>query len=366
MRGRLLVVSHASVLPVNQHVYARLVELGWDAEIVVPSRWRHAYAPEAFEASALPALAERLVRVPVALSGRPQRHTHLASAAARIRRLRPETAFVEEELFSVAALQWSRALTRARVPFGVQAAENLDRALPLAARAIRRFVLRRADFVAARSPAAGALARRYGARGEVGLAPHAVPEWPDAPPARNGVFTVGFAGRLVAEKGVRELVRAAGRLGEGTRVLLVGDGPLRGELEGAGAQVLSGMAHDRMPEAFAQMDVLVLPSRSTPTWEEQFGRVLVEALACGVPVVGSDSGEIPWVVETTGGGVVVPEGDESALAGALATLRDDPTGRQRLADTGRAAVERLFGVDAAARALDDLLLGALERRNGNG
>jgi glycosyltransferase involved in cell wall biosynthesis len=77
-------------------------------------------------------------------------------------------------------------------------------------------------------------------------------------------------------------------------------------------------------------------------------------------VVGADSGEIPWVVETTGGGVDVPEGDRAALAGVLATLRDDPSRRAQLADDGRAAVERLFGVDAAAHALDALLQRALE------
>ena len=64
-----------------------------------------------------------------------------------------------------------------------------------------------------------------------------------------------------------------------------------------------------MAAGYAQLDVLVLPSHTTPTWKEQFGRVIVEALWCGVPVVGSDSGEIPWLIELTGGGLVFPEGD---------------------------------------------------------
>jgi glycosyltransferase involved in cell wall biosynthesis len=113
-----------------------------------------------------------------------------------------------------------------------------------------------------------------------------------------------------------------------------------------------------MPAAYAQMDVLALPSRTTPTWVEQFGRVLVEALWCGVPVVGTASGEIPWVIETTGGGVVVPEGDPGALAAALTALRDDPARRAELARTGRAAVERLFAAPAATDALERLLEGA--------
>ena len=67
-----------------------------------------------------------------------------------------------------------------------------------------------------------------------------------------------------------------------------------------------------MPALYREMDVLVLPSRTTPTWAEQFGKVLCEALLCGTPVIGSSSGEIPWVVTTTGGGLVYPEGDTPA------------------------------------------------------
>ena len=105
--------------------------------------------------------------------------------------------------------------------------------------------------------------------------------------------------------------------------------------------------------------MLVLPSHTTPTWKEQFGRVIVEALWCGVPVVGSDSGEIPWLIELTGGGLIFPEGDRAALAARLSELRGDPELRRRLAGNGRAAVERLFSVPAASDAFERLLVGAL-------
>ncbi len=104
--------------------------------------------------------------------------------------------------------------------------------------------------------------------------------------------------------------------------------------------------------------MVVLPSHTTPTWKEQFGRVIVEALWCGVPVVGSDSGEIPWLIGLTGGGLVFPEGDDAALAAALTELREAPELRRQLAGTGRATVERLFSVPAATDALERLLLHA--------
>jgi glycosyltransferase involved in cell wall biosynthesis len=193
------------------------------------------------------------------------------------------------------------------------------------------------------------------------VVPHAVPQWKLA--RRNTkarTFTVGFAGRLVPEKGVMDLVDAAERLRGPVRVLFVGDGPLRADLEArqlpnGTIEVWSNFAHSRMPEAYDEMDVLVLPSRSTPGWSEQFGRVLVEALSCGVPIVGSDSGEIPWVVQTTGGGRVFREGDTEEPGAILEGLRADPAARSALADRGKATVERTFTAEACAEAMADLL-----------
>ena len=127
-------------------------------------------------------------------------------------------------------------------------------------------------------------------------------------------------------------------------------------------RVLDGLTHEQMASGYAQLDVVVLPSHSTPTWKEQFGRVIIEALWCGVPVIGSDSGEIPWVIGLTGGGLVFPEGDVGALAARLAELRASPELRRQLADTGRQAVERLFTVPAATDPLERMLLHALGRR----
>jgi glycosyltransferase involved in cell wall biosynthesis len=80
---------------------------------------------------------------------------------------------------------------------------------------------------------------------------------------------------------------------------------------------------------------------------------------CGVPVVGSDSGEIPWVIRTTGGGLVYREGEVDDLRTALLRLRDQPQLRSELASAGRRQVEERFSVAASARALDQALRAAL-------
>ncbi len=93
-----------------------------------------------------------------------------------------------------------------------------------------------------------------------------------------------------------------------------------------------------IPEALAQMDVLVLPSLTRHNWKEQFGRVLIEAMACDVPVLGSNSGEIPNVIGDAG--LIVPEGNAAELAQGLRTLQEQPELR---ADYVRRGKERVLG-----------------------
>lgn len=363
---RLLVISHPAVLATNQLPYAQLRCHGWEPFVVTPSKWRHDYASAAFAHETLDELAGRVVGRPVALGGRVQRHAYLTHVGRLIAEVRPDAAFIEAEPTSVPAFQWGRALRRMNVPFGVQADENLDRSYPLPARLTRRWCLSYAAFVAARSPAAAALVRKFSADTPVPLIPHHVPPW-EAPPApRREVFVIGYAGRFVPEKGLDVLIDAAAGL-QGVTLRFVGNGPIREDLRiraAASAVELdmdTTVTPETMPAAYASFDVLVLPSRSTSTWAEQFGRVLVEALWCGVPIVGSDSGEIPWVIGSTGGGMVVPEGDVRALREVLGRLRDAPALRSELAARGREQVRARFSVESVARGLDAALRAALVR-----
>jgi glycosyltransferase involved in cell wall biosynthesis len=92
----------------------------------------------------------------------------------------------------------------------------------------------------------------------------------------------------------------------------------------------------QVPTVLHGFDVLVLPSRTMPNWKEQFGRVLIEAMSCGVPVVGSDSGEIANVIGDAG--IVFPERNIAALRDALQRLLDNPHLRRDLGQRGRERV----------------------------
>jgi glycosyltransferase involved in cell wall biosynthesis len=162
----------------------------------------------------------------------------------------------------------------------------------------------------------------------------------------------------VPEKGLDTLMEAVARLGPGVELWLIGNGPYRPALEELSRKLrieervrwLEPVPPERMPELLAQVDVVVLPSRTTRVWKEQFGRILVEAMACKVPVVGSDSGAIPEVVGDAG--LIFPEGDVATLAECLDRLRQSPELRAQFAERGliRAqlyAQERIADLTAA-------------------
>jgi glycosyltransferase involved in cell wall biosynthesis len=168
-------------------------------------------------------------------------------------------------------------------------------------------------------------------------------------------FVVGYVGRLLFDKGLGVLIEAIASLPPSYRLRLVGGGPDREALERLAAgkgvaqrvEFAGAVSSQEIPQAFAAMDVMALPSLTRKNWKEQFGRVLIEAMACETPVIGSDSGEIPNVIGDAG--LVTPEGDAKALAAALARLGSDPAHRAALVRRGRQRVLDRFTQEQVAR-----------------
>jgi glycosyltransferase involved in cell wall biosynthesis len=175
--------------------------------------------------------------------------------------------------------------------------------------------------------------------------------------SRPPIPIIGYVGRLVPEKGVDVLIDAVEPLD--VQLLIVGAGPERARLErrvaawSPGKAVFTGaIAHEAVPDYLAALDALVLPSRSTRVWAEQFGHVLIEAMAAGVPVVGSASAAIPEVVADAG--LLFPEGDREALRVRLRTLLADDALRGGLIERGRARVARCYTHEVIAAAQRDV------------
>ena len=171
--------------------------------------------------------------------------------------------------------------------------------------------------------------------------------WAEGPPV------VGYLGRFVPEKGVEFLTQALDRVPGEWRAMFVGGGPLEPTLRewaarhGDRVRIVTGVTHDNVPAHLSAMNMLCAPSQTIPIWKEQFGRMVVEAFAAGIPVIGSDSGEIPFVVKDSG--VVVGEKDVDGWARAISDLLGDAARREELTNRGLARARDEFNWTAVAR-----------------
>ncbi|XWK86668.1 MAG: hormogonium polysaccharide biosynthesis glycosyltransferase HpsO [Phormidium sp.] len=181
-------------------------------------------------------------------------------------------------------------------------------------------------------------------------------------------FVVGFVGRFVEEKGLLTLVEALAGLAEKPwKLLLLGRGPLESTLLAMAAEkgikekliLVESVPHDRVYQYINLMHNLVLPSQTTyqfktltaAGWKEQFGHVLIEAMACQVPVIGSDSGEIPNVIGEAG--LVFPEGNVEELRKCLMQLMENPELKDKLANLGYQKAMNQYTNKALAKQLLD-------------
>jgi glycosyltransferase involved in cell wall biosynthesis len=349
---RLLIVSHTYSAPLNRAKLSALAQ-HFSLAALVPARW-----PDALFTLSDPGAQSEgyaLHSLPVRLAGRLMYHHYpFRELAALVRQTRPDLVYVEEEPGSLAVWQ----LTRLKKRFGYRLAfftweNNLRRAgFP----GLERLNLQRCDGAIAGSAEAAGVLHRKGFRGPVCVTPQLGLDPEVFEPARAvelrqslGLegFVAGFIGRWVEAKGVWTLLHAVRDMPD-VQLALVGGGPLGPAIESwmtdnhleSRLRLIASVPHEAIVQYLNALDVLVLPSLTTPTWKEQFGHVLIEAMACGVPVVGSNSGAIPDVIGEAG--LVFPEGDVAALRAALTRLRDDAHECERLGAAGRARVLERF------------------------
>lgn len=359
---RVLRVAHASLTPALRARERALVECfpEIDLAVVTTARW-----PEAgVEVTAQP---DELFSVTAAQTYLSQ-HIQLFAYDPRplidaLRCHRPHLIDLNHEPYSVACAEvlWLRQRYAPQAAVVMQTAQNLNKRYPPPFAWLEQRAFRQVDAAYVCSATVRERLRAQGFTKPVELIPFGVDAARFAPrpvnsethpPLRDALLhtpVIGFAGRMLAGKGLLVLTQALQRIaGENWRALFVGDGPRR---ELAARQLAThGLAHrvtltgavpyEKMPEYLAQMDILVVPSQTTKSLREQFGRVIVEAMASGVCVVGSRSGAIPEVIGDAG--LLVPEGDADALAHALRQLLHAPALRLNLAQRGRQRVAQNY------------------------
>ncbi|HET7694622.1 MAG TPA: glycosyltransferase family 4 protein [Vicinamibacterales bacterium] len=363
---RLLTIGHSYVVTENRrlaHEIAVQARGGWDVVAIAPRRFHGDLGP--IEARAGEGEAVELRTVPVRFG----RSAHFMRYAALREAMGGTWDLVHawEEPYVAAGAQIAAAAPpSARLVYSTF--QNIAKAYPWPLSSFERQSMSRADgWIAfgelvhatlrsrdgyagkpSRVITPGVDTRRFRPDAAAGAQTRRELGWPES--AR----VVGFLGRFEPQKGLDLLCRAVEALAIPWQALFVGGGSLEPALRAfadrhpSRVRVVTGVKHGDVPRWLNAMTLLCAPSQTTTSWKEQFGRMLVEAMSCGVPVVGSDSGEIPYVIADAG--TVLPEGDAEAWTAAIASLLDDPLECRRRAEKGLSRAREQFAWPAIARA----------------
>lgn len=297
----------------------------------------------------------RLEVTPLRWNGR--YHLYYAPRLPRLlRQFRPDLVHVDEEVYNFAtyhAVLMARRVDADTVAFCWQ---NIYRRYPPPFRWFESALSRRLSGVIAGNADALQVLQRKGFNLPMAIIPQYGVDTetftPGTPPA-SPPFRIGYLGRLVPAKGIDTLLESLRFCTEDCELWIAGEGDearwrALAESLGVASRVrwLGAVPSTQVAEFLRQLHVLVLPSRTTPRWKEQFGRVLVEAMACGVPVIGSDSGEIPRVIGDAG--LVFAEGDAQALAQHVLLLKREPDRWRDLSRRARERAVRRFSMSQVA------------------
>ena len=389
---RVVLISKALIVGAYQTKAEELARLGIDLTVLTPPSWRDRRGTQ--QAERLHTSGYELRTIPLLFNGAYHLHFY-PTLVAELKKLQPEVVHLDEEPYNLATLLGVRAARTVGAKPLFFTWQNLDRRYPPPFNWFERIVYRACSVAIAGNAEARDVLVRKGYRGEIVILPQfgvdpaifrpheqsenraesgdrsdaashrpaghmtstdlSRPPHSSLPTPRSSEFHIGYAGGLLPEKGLDLLLRACAGLSGAWRLTLVGSGEELDALRKLAAdtaiadRVTLGvkLPSAQMPDFYRSLDLLVLPSRTRPNWKEQFGRVLIEAMACGVPVLGSDSGEIPHVIGDAG--VVFPEGDMEMLRCHVQRLMDDRAARNALAAAGRQRVLDRFTMAEIAR-----------------
>jgi glycosyltransferase involved in cell wall biosynthesis len=345
---KVLMISKSCVVGGLHGRLRELAKLGVDLTVVVPPR----YGSQPLEVRE--ADSYKIQVLPCWFT--PYNHFHFYPV--RMGKIDADLVHLEEEPWSLVTHQFMRVCVSRQKPVIFITWQNIYKSYPVPFNYFERFTFKHAEACIAGNGEAVDILRRKGFNKPVSLIQyHGVdPELfakRDMTALRTKLglqeaFVIGYVGRIVQEKGISDLIQSLASLPERCVLVLMGEGEFRRNAEklaerlGVASRIrwVPFVSSLEVPDYMNILDVLVLPSRTTRRWKEQFGRVLIEAMACETPVVGSSSAEIPNVIGEAG--LVFPEGDVAALTERLRSLYEGPDLAARLGAKGRARVLERF------------------------
>ena len=339
--------------------------------VITPARWYESFQDIIFEPE--PDTPCEEFPCPIGFSGYGSRFYYRRGVKPHFRDFQPDIIHLEEEAWSLNALQTVRLKrkycpnsrfifrTSLSIPikqrFGIlpvwiehRVFRETDRAFPLSANAGK--ILTKRGYTGQQTPFPNGVDVRHFYKMNVSELRNSL--------RLNDCFVIGYVGRLLRMKGIDTLLEALACLANqdsthAYKLLIVGQGEDKPYFQktadtlGISEQVvwIDAVPPEEVPAYINCMNTLVLPSRTTAGWVEFFGRVLIEAMACEVPVIGSDSGEIPHVIDDAG--LIFPEADADALAKQICEIAHDASLRNNLVARGLTRIENFTWETIAER-----------------
>jgi len=329
--------------------------------VIVPPKWRDERGVLPFEYTETPGY--HILVEPIAFNGSYHFHFY-PRLRQRLFEINPDVLHIDEEPYNLATWHAMWAARRHGCKTLFFSWQNMNKQYPWPFSAIESRVMRQVDAAIFGSRSALQVFEDKGYMGPSEVIPQFGVDTEKFRMRTNSeqigsCFNIGFVGRLVYEKGVDILIRVIARMPNDVRLNVYGSGPelstLRDLTKSLKVEdrvlIAPWLPSSKIPSLLHTFDVLVLPSRTTSHWKEQFGRVLIEAMSSGIPVIGSSCGEIPNVIGDAG--FVFEQNDLFALEEVLMRLYSDISLRSKLAHKGRQRVLAHFTqASVAAKTVD--------------
>jgi glycosyltransferase involved in cell wall biosynthesis len=323
-------------------------------------------------------------RLPIYFNGHNHFHMYRGLKSA-IKDFRPDIVNIEEEHYSLVTWQAYRLALAAKAKPIFYTWQNIQKQYPFPFSATERFVFKHSSAAVAGNQEAADILRQKGYAGRLAVIPQMGVDLDrfsytgekqalqnkkrknlDLP---EKVFLITFAGRIVEEKGLQTIIQAFQALPEANhlRLLVLGDGPYLKQLR----NLVETLKEDRVifrsqvpskhvADYLKASDMMCLPSLTRPNWKEQFGRIIVEAMAAGAVPIGSSSGEIPNVIGNTG--FIFPEGDSQFLANILLKTLQPQANLEHLRQLAQARASEHFSNRTIAKSFAELFCAVLNDR----
>ncbi len=364
---RTTIISHTYVTPMNQAKVQALTEFFSDVHMIVPTRVKDTLRTIQFEQMSQAKFQSTAIEAGFDFHNSTRLY-HPWQLIKALKKTDSQIWLVEQEPYSLSTLQILRLKKKFGVKVLLYSFQNIFKIYSQPFSWVEKKCLSLSDGLIVGSDSASEVWQRKGyPKNKIHILPQVGVDIDFFPPMNSNIarkklslppaMTFGFAGRLVEEKGVQILLQAGASLRDYLakakkdlpfQILIVGRGPFENELRHLikklsieSMVIFTGApTHEEMPQYLQAMDVLVLPSLTRAHWREQFGHVLIEAMACEKPCLASDADPMNKII--AGSGLCFKEGDAADLALKMQLMLENPSEVEKKGKAAREEVQRKY------------------------